>query len=132
MATAQKTIRTLDLFCGAGGSSCGAQMAGATIVGGIDAWDTAIETFQMNFPAAATWNKRLERLSGKAIAREIGQIELLLASPECTNHTFAKGNRRNGEQQELSRRTAFEVIRFAKAIQPRWIVIENVVSMLNR
>jgi DNA (cytosine-5)-methyltransferase 1 len=114
MEQARKSIRTLDLFCGAGGSSCGAQMAGATIVGGIDAWETAIETFQLNLPAATTWNKRLERLSGKAIAREIGKIDLLLSSPECTNHTFAKGNRREGEEQEQSRRTAFQVIRFAR------------------
>ncbi len=129
MEPAQKTIRTLDLFCGAGGSSCGARMAGATIVGGIDAWDTAIDTFKLNYPSAQTWLRNIEGLTGKAIARQLGSIDLLLASPECTNHTFAKGNRRDGEQQERSRRTAFEVFRFARALEPRWLVVENVVSM---
>lgn len=124
-----KQLRTLDLFCGAGGSSCGAAQAGATIVGGIDGWGTAIDTFQLNFPGAVTWQTQIQRLTGKAIADELGSIDLLLASPECTNHTFAKGNRREGQEQERSRRTAFELLRFAKALQPRWIVVENVVSM---
>lgn len=129
MSEDRQTIRTLDIFCGAGGSSTGAQMAGATIVGGIDLWSTAIETFKLNFPNAKTWKRRIETLSGKEVKRQIGKIDLLLASPECTNHTFAKGNRREGEEQEKSRRTAFEVTRYAKALSPRWIVIENVVSM---
>jgi DNA (cytosine-5)-methyltransferase 1 len=122
-------IRAIDLFCGAGGSSCGAQMAGVEIVGGIDAWGTAIETFKLNFPIAKTWQDRLENLSGASVSKDVGGVDILLASPECTNHTFAKGNRRVGDEQEQSRRTAFEVVRFARALEPRWIVVENVISM---
>lgn len=129
MRKASQPIRTLDLFCGAGGSSWGAQLAGARIVGGIDAWETAIGTFKLNFPGAKTWETRIEHLAAREVAREIGRIDLLLASPECTNHTFAKGNRRDGDEQEKSRRTAFQVVRFARALRPRWIVVENVVSM---
>ncbi len=117
------------MFCGAGGSSCGASQAGVTIVGGVDGWETAIETFKLNFPKARTWQTQIQHLTGRALLGDLGAIDLLLASPECTNHTFAKGNRREGEEQEKSRRTAFEVMRFAQALEPRWIVIENVVSM---
>jgi DNA (cytosine-5)-methyltransferase 1 len=56
----------------------------------------------------------------------VGPIDLLLASPECTNHSCAKGA---GERCEESRRTAFQVTRFAKVLLPRWIVVENVVQM---
>lgn len=129
MKATGKAIRTVDLFCGAGGSSCGAREAGAQIVAAVDAWDTAIATYRLNFPNAKTWIRDLRRLSGKYLSREVGSVDLLLASPECTNHTFAKGNRREGEIQEKSRRTAFEVSRFAAALEPRWIVVENVVSM---
>lgn len=129
MQQASKTVRAIDLFCGAGGSSCGAQMGGVTIVGGIDAWQTAIDTFKLNFPNAKTWQTKIEGLTGKAIVKAVGKIDLILASPECTNHTFAKGNRRKGKTQERSRSTAFAVTRLAKTLQPRWIVVENVVSM---
>jgi DNA (cytosine-5)-methyltransferase 1 len=104
-------------------------MAGASIAGGIDFWEPAIQSYKLNFPGAETWRGRIEGITAKSVAEKIGHIDLLLASPECTNHTFAKGNRRVGEEQERSRRTAFEVIRFAKSLAPRWIVVENVVSM---
>jgi DNA (cytosine-5)-methyltransferase 1 len=82
-------IRTLDLFCGAGGSSCGAALAGATIAGGIDLWPTAIDTFALNFPRAQTWCCKLQSLSARQVAHQLGPIDLLLASPECTHHSIA-------------------------------------------
>ena len=122
----QMGIRGFDLFCGAGGSSCGARAAGIEVVGGIDAWDQAAETFSLNFPDAEVFNRRIDELSAKAVAATVGPIDILLASPECTNHSVAKGA---AARCERSKRTAFDVIRFAKVWQPRWIVVENVVSM---
>ncbi|MBX9791398.1 MAG: DNA cytosine methyltransferase [Pirellulales bacterium] len=119
-------FRAFDLFCGGGGSSCGAQMAGVRPVGGIDLWPIATQTYKLNFPKAKVYRRRINGLSATQVARDVGQVDFLLASPECTNHSVAKGN---GPRCEDSRRTAFEVIRFAKAMQPRWIVIENVTSM---
>jgi DNA (cytosine-5)-methyltransferase 1 len=108
-------LRVFDLFCGAGGSSCGARMAGVDPVGGIDMWDIAIKTFALNFPRATIYKRRIGQLSAKKIAREVGPVNILLASPECTNHSVAKGN---GNRCEDSRRTAYEVIRFANAQWP--------------
>jgi len=119
-------IRTMDIFCGAGGSSHGAQNAGATIVAGIDMWQPAVLTFRANFPNASVYDKDIRDLCPEEIKEAIGDIDLLLASPECTNHSRAKGN---GERSEDSKRTAFEVVRFARVFQPEWIVIENVVEM---
>lgn len=120
------TIRAFDLFCGAGGSSCGASQAGVRIVGGADLWERAADTFVRNFPDARVYQKKIETLSPTTVRKEVGPVELLLASPECTNHSVAKGN---APRSELSRRTAFQVIRFAKAWKPRWVIVENVVSM---
>jgi len=121
-------IRAIDLFCGAGGSSWGARQAGAEIVAGFDMWELAGKTYKDNFPKARFYPGRLEDLDVQAVARDLGQIDLLLASPECTNHSPARGNR---PRCEASKATAFQVIRFARVFQPRWIVIENVVSMRN-
>lgn len=118
--------RTVDLFCGAGGSSWGAKNAGASIVCGVDAWELAARTYQVNFPGARSLNIRMEEDSGPSILGDIGPIDLLLASPECTNHTCAKGNR---PRDEDSKRTAHYVTNFARELNPRWIVVENVVHM---
>ncbi len=120
-------IRTLDLFCGAGGSSWGAQSAGAEIVCGVDAWPVAADTYQLNFPKAHVVNACLTPESGPEIfGRDIGPIDLILASPECTNHTCARGNR---PRKESSRLTAMHVFNFIDHFEPRQVVLENVVHM---
>lgn len=119
-------IRCIDLFCGAGGSSCGARLAGATPVAGIDRWDLGIQAYCLNNPLARVYQHTLEDLDPSAVAKEVGAVQLMLASPECTNHSVAKGN---AKRDEKSRQTAFQVIRFAKVLQPRWLVIENVAKM---
>ena len=121
-------FRAIDLFCGAGGSSWGARRAGAEIVAGFDACSLAGLTFSDNFPEARFYHGVLEGVNPAQVAREIGQIDLLLASPECTNHSPAKGS---APRCEKSRETALQVARFAKAFRPRWVVVENVVSMRN-
>ena len=121
-------IRALDLFCGGGGSSWGAQAAGAEIVCGVDGWDRATEAFGRNFPNAKAVNLMMTPDSTPRELGDIGKIDLLLGSPECTHHTCARGDR---PQDEESKRTAYFVTNFARHLnpRPRWVVIENVVHM---
>jgi len=121
-------IRAIDLFCGAGGSSWGARNAGVEIVAGFDMWATACEAYRRNFPGAYVYENVLEDLEPDQVSHALGKIDLILASPECRSHSPAKGRRPSSRK---SRETAFEVIRFARALEPRWIVVENVVSMRN-
>ncbi len=128
--TKEKTVtlkvRALDLFCGAGGSSWGAREAGVEIAASFDIWPLAGETHDQNFPESEFISGRLEDVDVDALALRLGPIHLILASPECTNHSPAKGNK---PRCERSKNTAFQVVRFAKAFQPRWLIIENVVNM---
>ena len=96
------------------------------MVGAVDLCPIATRTYGENFPRAAVLNKRLEDLRPSKVRDHIGDIDLLLASPECTNHTCAKGS---APRSEASRETAMQVLRFARAFDPRWIVMENVVHM---
>ncbi len=116
----------IDLFCGAGGSSYGAQKAGVQIVAGFDMWEPAQKAFKTNFPHAKIFPGDIRKRHPKNIHKQVGDIDIILASPECTNHSKAKGA---GERSEDSRQTAFQVINFAKEFEPTWIVIENVVEM---
>lgn len=120
------TLRAIDLFCGAGGSSFGARSAGATIVAGVDAWDRAIATFEANFGSATALHEVLDDSSRPPRALRDSGIDLIIASPECTNHSCAKGNKPRDEE---SRRSARYVLGYAKALRPRWLIIENVVQM---
>ena len=121
-----EAIRGIDIFCGAGGSSAGARAAGVEIVAGVDMCSKATATFAANFPKAHVVTSRLEDLPMDDFRERIGSVDLLLASPECRNHTCARGS---APRDEASRATAMQVVRFAKLLRPRWLVLENVVYM---
>jgi DNA (cytosine-5)-methyltransferase 1 len=121
-------ISVLDMFCGAGGSSAGALAGGADVVHGIDAWDLAALTFKDNFERATVDIRSLGPQSRPPGMLRRGDIDLLLASPECTNHSPAKGSKPRSED---SRRTSHYVFNFAKRLRPRWIVLENVIQIRN-
>lgn len=119
-------MKGLDIFSGAGGSSAGARAAGVEMVGAIDMCPVATDTYRNNFPLANVITSRLEQLDLSMLKRKIGSVDILLASPECTNHTCAKGS---APRDETSRATALYAIEYAKAFKPRWVVLENVVHM---
>lgn len=119
-------IRTFDMFCGAGGSSLGAREGGAKIMGGVDLWGPAVESFKLNFPEAHVFQEDLRILTPEDVLLKTGPIDLLISSPECTHHTCARGAKPRSEE---SKDTAFQVIRYAEVMKPRWITLENVVHM---
>ena len=114
------------MFCGAGGSSAGARAAEVEVVAGVDMCATAAETFAANFPDARVFTSRLEDINPGFLKRTISDIDLLLASPECTSHTCAKGG---AQRDEASRATAMLVVEYARTLRPRWLVLENVIHM---
>ncbi|MBI2478367.1 MAG: DNA cytosine methyltransferase [Planctomycetia bacterium] len=122
----RREVRAFDLFCGGGGSSIGAKQAGATPVGGVDLWSIATDAYAANLPGAKAYTGDLSQLDPRVVAGEVGRIDLLLASPECTHHSVAKGSKPRCEE---SKQLAYQVIRFAKVFEPRWIVVENVIQM---
>lgn len=83
---------------------------------------TATATFAANFPEAHVVTSRLEDLSIKRFKATVGRIDILLASPECRNHTCAKGS---APRDASSRTTAMLVVEYASALRPRWLVLEN-------
>lgn len=122
-----RTVRIADLFCGAGGTSTGAVEAAAALgytpeLTAINHWDRAIATHSANHPGARHRCASLDSLNPRELYRE-GELDLLWASPECTHHSQARGGKPINEQ---SRATAMCVIRWAEALRPPVILIENV------
>ncbi len=119
-------IRAIDLFCGIGGNSQAAKQAGIEVVAGFDKWELATKVYKDNFPSAIVFNKCLEKTRIPPVKKKVGDIDLILASPECTSHSIARGNRAPNQD---SMSLAFQVTRFSEQFQPRWILIENVTQM---
>lgn len=119
-------MRGLDIFSGLGGSSAGARAAGVEMVGAVDMCPLATESYSANFQGTHVVTSSLEDVDISKLRRRTGSVDILLASPECTNHSCAKGA---APRSEASRATAMHVVRYAEAFRPRWLVLENVVHM---
>ena len=127
-------VTVTDQFCGAGGSSLGAVSVGAEIRLAINHWPRAIDTYSTNHPDAQVDCVDIQACD----PRRYPSTDILITSPECTNHSLAKGRRRQ-QQADLfgnipdpsavrSRMTMFSVCDFAEVHQYNAIIVENVVD----
>jgi len=115
----------VDLFCGGGFGARGAVMAGGLPILGVDAWKLATDTYRANFPQADTIENRIEELDPVRLSKKY-KPDVLLTSPECTAHSIARGSRPGTEK---SRETAINIIPWVKAMNPNWVIVENVNRM---
>jgi DNA (cytosine-5)-methyltransferase 1 len=146
LGTNKKSYLTVtDQFCGAGGSSQGADAAlrkvGITdgIKLALNHWDLAIETHSTNFPFT---QHDCTDISASD-PRRYFPTDILITTPECTNHSVAKGQKNVKKQIDLfisgkldpaaerSRATMWDVPRFAEYHKYNAIVVENVVDARN-
>ncbi|HET7397658.1 MAG TPA: DNA cytosine methyltransferase, partial [Intrasporangium sp.] len=133
------TLTLTDMFCGAGGSSTGAiQVPGVEVRTAMNHWGLAIETHNSNHPDA----DHIQADISQTDPRYVRHSDILWASPECTNHSVAKGKKRATTQGDLfdndkplpdeaaerSRATMWDVPRFAEHHRYRAIITENVVD----
>ena len=122
-------MRAIDLFCGSGGSSLGAAAAGVEIVAGFDIWDVARRVYAANFPRARFYLRDLAILTEsdiRSIHDDLGDVDLVLASPPCTDHSPARGA---APPSPAGLDLPWCVWAFARVFRPRWIVVENVIGM---
>jgi DNA (cytosine-5)-methyltransferase 1 len=120
-------INMADLFCGAGGTSAGAEEAIEALgyrcsLTAINHWPVAVATHGLNHPGARHLCASLDSLNPRDLFGD-GELDLLWASPECTHHSIARGGKPINDQ---SRATAWCVVRWAEALRPSVILIENV------
>jgi len=118
-------IKFVDLFCGGGFGGRGAFTAGAEPILAVDAWNLAAETYKSNFPKAEVICSSIEDLNPKQLAKK-HRPDVLLTSPECTSHSIARGAKIANEK---SRDTAIGIIPWIEAMNPRWLIVENVSRM---
>jgi DNA (cytosine-5)-methyltransferase 1 len=126
-----KTLKAADLFCGAGGTSTGLMEAmdllgHKTDLTAVNHWDTAVATHELNHPNARHYCASLDSLNPRHIFPK--GIDILWASPECTHHSIARGGKPVSDQ---SRATAWCVTRWAEALEPNVILVENVKEFEN-
>lgn len=132
-------ITATDLFCGGGGSATGAIDAGIDVKIAANHWDKAIETHALNHPRTEHDCADISQVEPRRYPR----TDILWGSPECTNHSVAKGIARAKQGESLpglweeplpadaairSRATMWDIPRFAEVHNYPIVITENVVD----
>ena len=130
-------LTATDQFCGAGGTSSGVKAAGVEVKMALNHWPLAIKTHNTNHPDTDHDCTDISACD----PRRYPSTNLLFTSPECTNHSQAKGKKKATNQTALfepdlpdeaaerSRATMWDVVRFAEFHDYEIVVVENVVEV---
>ena len=123
-----RRIIGLDVFCGAGGLSAGADMHGVDLVYAFDGDQRAARTYEFNFPGTAVIKERLEvgrvRNLCTALGLRKGSIDLVLAGPPCQG--FSISNLRTRDSANPANHAWKCVIELISYLRPKGVIIENV------
>ena len=122
-----RKITVADLFCGAGGTSTGLRQACEHLglklnLLAVNHWDIAIQTHATNHPDAEHLCSTLDSVDPRKVVPS-GRLDLLIASPECTHHSIARGGKPINDQ---SRASAWRIVEWCSQIRVDHVLIENV------
>lgn len=140
------TLTLSDYFCGAGGSSSGAELVpGVRVRIAANHWDLAVATHNANFPHADHDKADISGID----PRRHPYTDIGWFSPECTNWSVAKGVKQTydgrpvqpdlfdaddtplpDEAAQRSRMLMQDVPRFTEVHRYRAVIVENVTDIL--
>lgn len=117
----------IDMFSGAGGESSGieqaAKRAGLDIkLYAINHWQKAVETHQANFPDAEHICRDIADINPADLVPG-GEVPFMWTSPECTQHSPARGGKPINDQKRV---TPFTILDWLNKLTVDRLIIENV------
>lgn len=123
-----KKFNCVDLFAGAGGISCGFDMAGLQSRFAIEINPFASETYKNNFPEAKVHCGDIKELSENDITKYVGnhEIHIVTGGFPCQGFSVAGFRDPDDKRNVLYK----EVVRTVKALKPWFVVLENVPGVL--
>ena len=120
-----------DCFCGGGGMSCGAKMAGLQVKWGLDFNREAIRTYQLNFDGALCENASIEHfLNADIFSPEDYRVDVLHLSPPC--QSFSPAQSRKPVDFEDKQAVILAVNDLVKMVRPRVITMEETFGLLHQ
>ena len=128
MGKNQTTLNFIDVFAGAGGLSCGLEMAGLSCLLGIDNHRHAMETFAYNHRHAKALHCKVENLRKDELDKILDnrRIHLVVGGPPCQGFsTVGKGD--PADKRNLLFLQFVEIVRQTK---PYFIIMENVTGLV--
>ena len=123
-----KKLKFVDVFAGAGGLSCGLEMAGLECILGVDSNKYAMETFNINHRKACVYCGDITKLTNKNIMKltKNEKIHAVVGGPPCQGFSTVGTGNPNDKRNTLF----LEFVRIVKLLKPEFVVVENVTGLL--
>jgi DNA (cytosine-5)-methyltransferase 1 len=124
-------LKTIDLFCGAGGLGEGFRQAGFEAAFANDFETPAAETYRVNHPGAVCTDTPIEELDPATIREGLGlargEVDVVMGGPPC------QGFSTYGQRREDDARNQLYVpyFGFVEEFRPKAFLIENVTGLLS-
>jgi DNA (cytosine-5)-methyltransferase 1 len=122
----------VDLFAGAGGLSCGLEMAGFTPIFASELDPVYASTFQRNHPNTICSCKDIRELDPQEILEQSGlkkgDLDLLAGGPPCQGFSINAPMRSTSDHRN---HLFLEYLRVAEALYPKMLLIENVPGIVS-
>jgi DNA (cytosine-5)-methyltransferase 1 len=116
----------LDLFCGAGGASCGIDMAGFDLVAAVDTDTDALDTHAANLPGY-TVRHDLSDVDPSILPERAQSPVYIHGSPPCKGFSTANDDRHIDDERNA---LVSNFIDWVAELQPAVVTMENVTGML--
>lgn len=125
----KKAFTVIDLFCGCGGLSYGFEKAGFKVLLGIDFWEDALKTYQLNHKSARVILANLKSLDPRKIQSEhkLPSVNLIVGGPPCQGFSIAGKRIIDDERNRLYK----SFVHFVEYFSPHGFVMENVPNILS-
>jgi len=116
-----------DCFCGGGGMSRGAVMAGLDVQWGFDFNQHACDTYSMNFPKANIHNQWAHEFSA---LKDDHKCDICHLSPPC--QFFSDAHTVMGKDDDMNTASLFAIMELLKTAKPRIVTLEQTSGLLRR
>jgi DNA (cytosine-5)-methyltransferase 1 len=127
-APSTNRLNFIDLFAGAGGLSCGLELAGLQCLLGVDFNKDAMKTFAANHKNAQTWCGDITQLTAPKLKKILNgrTVHLVVGGPPCQGFsTVGIGN-----PDDHRNKLFLEFVRIVRLTKPLYILLENVTGLL--
>ncbi|MCG7985145.1 MAG: DNA cytosine methyltransferase [Candidatus Thiodiazotropha lotti] len=124
------SLVAIDLFSGAGGLSKGLDLAGFSVIAGIENDWLSIETYKLNLSKTELFNTDIRLLPPSDIASKLdiapGELDLLAGCPPC--QSFSALRTRNGSinNNDPSKELIAVFTEYVDFFYPKTVLLENV------
>lgn len=127
----EKRIEAIDLFCGAGGLSCGLSSEGIRIKAGIDIDPHCEYPFTANHKGSKFLLRDVSKLTGNELKQywSSGSIRLLAGCAPCQPFSSYANTRTAADNSKWG--LLYEFARLVKETLPDLVTMENVPRLLN-